>query len=75
MMIGGAIDEFLVLGADAPALRRLLSAREYRDQLIPRFDDGIMRPCLRSGAHSACPPLLLSKQIGMAGRSINWRAG
>ena len=37
-MIGGAVDELLVLGADAPVLARLLAAREGRQQVGPAVD-------------------------------------
>src|SRR6185503_2658455 len=37
-MVVAAIDEFLMLGADAPALGRLLAAAEDRQQIVAAFD-------------------------------------
>ena len=36
-----AIDEFLVLGADAPALGRLLAVREDGQQVVAAFDQPV----------------------------------
>ena len=38
-MVGGAINELLMLGPDAPALRRLFATREHRQQLIAALDE------------------------------------
>ena len=48
------VDELLVLGADPPALGRLLAAREAGDQLVARFDDrrGLAGRCRRVGLAS-----------------------
>ena len=42
MMIRFRIDEFLMLGADAPAFLGLRTLREGRDQLFAALDDGII---------------------------------
>src|SRR3546814_20122763 len=44
------IDEFLMLGADAPAVLGLGALGEGRDQLLAAFDDGIGTACVGSGA-------------------------
>ena len=38
-MVVEAVDELLVLGADAPALRRLLAAGEDRQQIVAALDE------------------------------------
>jgi hypothetical protein len=52
-VIGGAVDEFLVLGADPPCVARLLPAREEGDQLSAIFDDRIVLAGFFARAHRA----------------------
>ena len=49
-MIGGAIDEFLMLGADPPAVFGLLTLDHRGGQFVAMFDDGIV--AVRSGARA-----------------------
>ncbi|PAV93460.1 hypothetical protein WR25_20081 [Diploscapter pachys] len=39
-MVGRAVDELLMLGADPPPFARLFPAGETRDQLLARLDEG-----------------------------------
>src|SRR3546814_15693947 len=41
-VVGGAIDEFLMLGADAPAVPGLFALDHGRSELVAVFDDGIV---------------------------------
>lgn len=41
MMVRAVIDEFFMLGANAPAVLRLLALGNRGDELIARFNDGI----------------------------------
>jgi len=43
-MIGAGIDEFLMLGANAPSVPGLFTLGKSRDQLRAALDDGIMTP-------------------------------
>ena len=47
-MVGEAIDELLVLGADPPVVARLLAAGEHREQVVAALDRaGLRRSSVR----------------------------
>ena len=50
-MVGGAINEFLVLGADPPALARLFALSEHRQQMGAAFDRRRCAAALGAGRH------------------------
>src|SRR3546814_4441951 len=52
-VVGGAIDEFLVLGADAPAVPGLFARNHGRRELVAGFDDGIVAVGGGARAHIA----------------------
>src|SRR5437762_14141537 len=58
-MIGHAINELLMLGADAPTLARLFAAGEHRQQIVAALDEragAVVGPgrhgCARLAAHT-----------------------
>src|SRR3546814_625370 len=52
-VVGGAIDEFLVLGADAPAVFGFFALDHGRRELVAVFDDGIVAVGGGARAHIA----------------------
>jgi glutamate--cysteine ligase len=52
-MIGGAVDELLMLGADPPIPLRLLAAHEGAQQVVPAFDRRIVPGGFGPGGHRA----------------------
>ena len=50
-MVGAAIDELLVLGADPPRLSRLLARRERREQIVAALDDAVVGGGVGAGRH------------------------
>src|SRR3546814_15714049 len=57
-VVGGAIDEFLMLGADAPAVPGLFALDHGRRELVAVFDAGVVAVC--GGARAHFPPLNFS---------------
>ena len=55
VVIAGRVDELLVLGADPPALRRLLAVGEQADQVVAGFDRRILAGLGFARAHGFGP--------------------
>ena len=51
MMVAALVDELLVLGPDTPCVLGLFAGLHRRNQLVARFDDGVLGPALLPSAH------------------------
>src|SRR4029079_13056370 len=71
-VIDDAIDELLVLGADPPALGRLLAAGEKRQQIVAALDRRTLTRvrALRHGRRRLAPPATPRQQIGFMAEPV-----